>query len=64
MRPRSSGVMSIVSRAVNAAASPLPLERGAGALIQRSGSAGRAMKARLEKRCVITPTSRPRRRGR
>src|SRR5579885_1908293 len=58
MRPRSAGVMSIVSRAVNAAASPLPLERGSGVLIQRLGSAGRAMKARFGERCVIAPASR------
>src|SRR5579885_3194269 len=59
MRPRSAGVMSIVSRAVKAAASPLPPERGSGVLIQRSGSAGRAMKARLDG-WVIAPASRPR----
>ncbi len=60
MRPRSAGVMSIVSRAVKAAASLLPVARGSGALIQRSGSAGRAMKACLEERWVIAPASRPR----
>src|SRR5579883_1914952 len=58
MRPRSAGVMSIVSRAVNAAALLLLLARSSDALIQRSGSAGRAMKLRFGERCVIASASR------
>src|SRR3546814_9224974 len=50
MRPRSSGVMSIVRRAVNASPATLLVDGVPAALIQLSGLPGREAKPRLRVR--------------